>query len=274
MGYMGFGMRKEVYKRKPKQAFKKLKKHNRRNAYKFPEKGTKIDRDFYIHTYHRPVYKRWWFILASLLTIATIGYTYMNTFVWSIERLEKQTTDFENEGILAFVNEYKAAVDSIVKFMESTDGGLSEIGRSAYSYHVYLRLMSRTQSDARTSHLRSEIDDRFTYWVEDGMIKYRRDDIDYDMKSEKWELRFALNNINSLDQSFVEHLGVSRQVLDHHLKTCFKNHWLVGLDTHGIKWQFYQYREYYEVLFLKEGVELTASEKSKMKELAPGVYWH
>ena len=273
MGYHGFGMRKEVYKRKPKKAFHKVKKHIKKNPYKFTEKSVTREREVYIHTYHKPAYRRWWFLVVAIAAVLLIRYTYLNTFVWPVERLEKKVADFENGGILDYYHHHKATFDSLRNFINTTEGTLHEIGKNLYYPQAELGIISRSYGTGRSHHyFRPGDEERIAYRVDNDVLKYVRFDIG-ERQTEDWILEYDLDNIKDLHESFLEHMGVERQDLDHYLRLCFEKRWSVSDYSTGISWQFRQHDERYEIFILNNSSELTKLQKREMKELLPGIYW-
>ena len=126
MGYMGFGMRKEVYKRKPKQAFEKIKKYNKKNPYGSPKQ--RDDREVYIHTYYKPAYKRWWFILPCLGFSGYLIYLFVSTNVIPAYKLHKEIEAFEDSGLLKFYQENEDEIQQAFNLMEESADGWFSLG--------------------------------------------------------------------------------------------------------------------------------------------------
>ncbi|MTI41452.1 hypothetical protein [Fulvivirga lutimaris] len=152
MGYMGFGMRKEVYSRKPKEAFKKLKQvHGEK-----PKKEKGLDDSEYLelkqyrksrfrHFYESKIFK----VLSSGIIVASV-LVLMWVFGLSTYYLNYKQEQFDKHGIIEYYESKKDDLNLIESFfsarrkkIESVDEGF--LGYQAlkvksidipFSYHI------------------------------------------------------------------------------------------------------------------------------------------
>lgn len=121
MGYMGFGMRKEVYTRKPKAAFKKLKKIYGKhpnlpasNVPKAPSNSTSFEK----HSY-KPFFQT----LPYLIFKRTLILFLLGTGIWfgclDEPFLEYQRKRFEQNEIVNFYHTELQEYQRILSFLES-----------------------------------------------------------------------------------------------------------------------------------------------------------
>ncbi|GAB5524785.1 MAG: hypothetical protein Roseis2KO_26570 [Roseivirga sp.] len=129
MGYMGFGMRKEVYKRKPKEAFKRRKQANT-SAPQVPSQSGYDASRAYQQMRFKPAYKRLWFWVIMTLTLAGSIYFYLEDAVYPEIRLQKQITLFEEQGIIDLYQKDRRVLDSLVSFINSKEGKVARINGS------------------------------------------------------------------------------------------------------------------------------------------------
>ena len=76
MGYMGFGMKKEVYTRKPKDAFEKIKKYGNDRARSQKDKSASIQAYEELMQFHRGKFKKspWRTLLNLALFVGILAF--------------------------------------------------------------------------------------------------------------------------------------------------------------------------------------------------------
>lgn len=159
MGFMGFGMRKEVYTRKPKEAFKRIKKVYGDDV-NFPKSDIKLKSDRPPEPFKRyqfkPLYKmkgykiiKWSFI--SITTLLIIWVFFLNEWVekYQLEQFEKSafSTYYQNE-----LSEF----DEIASFMRKRNDKLVSAGYDSYGLDYYLKIKhpnTKLTADTTVSHI-------------------------------------------------------------------------------------------------------------------------
>jgi len=270
MGYMGFGMRKEVYTRKPKRPFKHIKKFIGVSHYNAPKEEVNTEFDFY--TYHKPAYKRWWFITSYLLVLGYLGYWSYHEFIHKPLTRTEAIEAFEDGGILDYFTANKASFDSLYLFAHGRDQTLTQIGISR-TWGVALTINSRSDEGNFTSNYHEPgTQDIIRYWVQDGSLMHQT--LNSEPRSAKsWVLEINIDNIDDLDQSFIEHLQTNRNELDLFLRTTFKKRWNVEFYSNGTIWHFRHLDEDYVFYLANEKGQFPISNTSEKSALMPGVYW-
>lgn len=277
MGYHGFGMRKEAYKRKPKQAFDKIKKHNKKNPYAAPK--TRDDREVYIHTYHKPAYKRWWFVLMALGVIGYFGY-FINSTYLEPNRLaeekklahEQELQAFADEGILDYYLEHKSEVEYVFALMQKSENTLIELSKKDGA--SFMRIQSRRKLKDRLRDYRSippgSMD---TYYVEGDLLMYSVP-VREKIAERAWRLKIHTETITDVPVTFTNHIKLTSEELIPALKSVQTHPWEFERIKAGFQWSFYRFNRKYKVFVTNEPQLLSGINTNRLKQLSPGVYWY
>jgi hypothetical protein len=138
MGYMGFGMRKEVYARKPKEAFKKLKQVH--GEIPKVEKGLS-DSEYldlkqhrksrFRHFYESKIFK----VLSSAIILASV---LVLTWVFGLSKyyLNYQQEQFEKRGIIDYYESNKDDLNLIKSFFSTRQKKLESVYRGFLGYQA------------------------------------------------------------------------------------------------------------------------------------------
>lgn len=132
MGYMGFGMRKEVYTRKPKEAFKKLKGI-------YGEKSRKIsqdaDPDFdAIKVAHKGRFRQFYettlFKLIAILSSIGLIVSIIWTFYFKQIYINYKQGIFEQSGIVEYYNTNKKDIELVKNFFQTRSNKISSLNHN------------------------------------------------------------------------------------------------------------------------------------------------
>jgi len=276
MGYHGFGMRKEVYARKPKKAFDKIKKYNTRNPYGSPKK--RDDREVYIHTYHKPAYKRWWFRILALALLGYFTYIYITDYMIPQRKIEqqkealKQQIDlFEKEGIFDYFIENKSVADSAYALMQKSDRTLIQIGTEYQS--SFIRIQSRRKIKGRSRNNRKiTIETMNDFYVEDDLLMYSKP-TDRKIANRGWKLRIDTQDATDIPITFLNHIKLKKSDFMPLLKRTRDKKWIFEQVSGGFKWRFNKYDSHYSFYFTNNPNLLEDVYIRNLKLLSPGVYW-
>ena len=158
MGYMGFGMRKEVYTRKPKKAFEKVKKVYGKeldfpasNKSKKRNKATEDPVSFVPHPYQpfheRPVYR----VLRALVIAAAIGvalwFIYLDQDYQRHKRQQFEATQFR-----AYYEQHLSSYDFVFRFLHDRSDKIVDVDKNYGNEAFYLRIVSPDFTDDRYDH--------------------------------------------------------------------------------------------------------------------------
>ncbi len=276
MGYMGFGMRKEVYKRKPKEAFKRLKKANT-SAPEAPSQSGYDASKAYQQMRFKPAYKRLWFWVILTLTLAGATYLYLEDTVYSEIRLQEQISQFEEQGIVELYQRDKMALDSLVDFIKQREGKIARIdgslnnglifGLRSANYHTSVKGKPAEDHHKYRGQSINEIlepevvDGKLIYHIND----YRRVFDDY------WSYNLYVEYTRDVNTTFLTHIDAESATLD----SIFRKASKVGYDVREIEYgviaKFKNLEK--EYLFVFTGNPDSLRAKSKLNPIADDVFW-
>ncbi|MCE7990542.1 MAG: hypothetical protein HEP71_01125 [Roseivirga sp.] len=276
MGYMGFGMRKEVYKRKPKKAFKKVKAAytaTPKEASQASYNASKAYQDIRF----RPAYKRLWFWLILILAMASAVYLYLEDTVFSEARWQERIAQFEETGIADLYFEDQTTLDSLVNFVKQKQGKVAHIGTS---YHGDMLLSIRSanyhtlsKGQRKEDHHKSRgmsVNEILEPEVIDGKLLYHINDYKkvYDLY---WSYDLAVNNVRDVNTTFLAHLRTEYSVLDDMLRKATKTGYQLQELEHGVIANFRRLGRGYLFAFTDSPDSLNT--RSKLTAITTGVYW-
>jgi hypothetical protein len=285
MGYMGFGMRKEDYTRKPKESFKTIKRIYGDNL-DIPKVGvdeqqggvvTNTKRHRFTHFFETTLYK-----LVMLLVAVVVGSVVLWTFL--IKDLYKKhlTNEFEQSGIIEYYKQNEKTLSLIKRYLQNADGKIISMSYKDWNDRISLVLCNRNQNSAS---LDSTIE-RFSYdgfhneesnkdkvdngklVLEDGHIK------------EHWiyDLDYVL--ISQVDKSFIDYLGVSQKEMKNTL-IALRNRNLDAEINEGTVSITFEHPEFetYEILYTDKLPKASVTEEdgyetiTRSGRIAEGIYW-
>ncbi|GAB5524786.1 MAG: hypothetical protein Roseis2KO_26580 [Roseivirga sp.] len=248
MGYMGFGMRKEVYTRKPKKAFKKMKKPNT----SAPEKPSRAGYDAskaYQQMRFKPIRERRWFKLLTATVVIFICLSVLNVTVFDELRYLKRKHDFEKAGVSHFYLDHKSSLDSLIRYVLEQNGKIAGIdghkitfrsedyqryrkGRSEKAHHCGLDYFGRT--------IRTEIIQ--------GNLKFPLHDF-YRTFKEYWSCDVLVSEVDKLDSTFFQHLATDNSALSQIVNTVEENGLRVNNYEHGLVLSFDRFDHTYNLIY-------------------------
>lgn len=278
MGYMGFGMRKEVYKRKPKEAFKRLKKANTSASAEPSQSGYDASKA-YQQMRFKPAYKRLWFwVIAIILTVAVV-YNFLETRVFSENRKLAEIALFEESGIKTYYESEKEVLDSIVQFVKSREGKVGWIGSGSRSGKMILEVRSEDYHNSikgfptgnqhidrygPNQHLEPEvIDGNLRFHINDRQVLYEH----------HWSCDIPLEYTRDVNTTFIKHLKTDYDELDWAIRSLASKNLKLLESEHGISIRFKKLNYEYLFVFTEAPDSLNKDNSLKLTPITEGVYW-
>jgi hypothetical protein len=212
MAYMGFGMRKEVYTRKPKKAFEKVNKvygdapELSKTEEKINENSTDSEVNRFKHFNQTVTFK---FLLVTTLIFA-VGY--FSWDVWLIKVFkEYQLNKFEKSGIADYYKANTVDFEIIINFMHEKRDRISHIEYENLGGAYSITTKDKRITNNTSSHL-------INYYSKSGYPSaYSSKDkiqagqliIDNAIVVDNWVYSFIKVDLKQIDQSFFDYLDDS-----------------------------------------------------------------
>jgi hypothetical protein len=225
MGYMGFGMRKEVYTRKPKEAFKKIKEYRKKETRALkPDKSPKLKspKDFsrrrFTHLGDFKIYK----IIIFFFVFGIISWLIYFEDVYNNYLRNK----FESEGLSEYYIEQKQYLEYLKEFVYTHDTNIHSM--SAWSNFLTIYVKS---TDMENKINFDSIQD-YPIWpfgkqsvtIESGALVIEQDGKKQEIP-EPWVYRLNISDYKQIPDSFFDYLRLDAlevQSVGHLLK---KRNW-------------------------------------------------
>lgn len=241
MGYMGFGMRKESYKRKPRPAFEI------RNAH-----GRLTDSDKVTHSksgnpYFKPSYKNPRFWIFMIVSVGAI------LWLLTSNRLNSSLFSFlvsdDTQKIKEFYEERKTDIDSIFQYVNKKEGKLAgiEIDKEG----IVLKLRSENYEQVRGDQLpmlrhrnSTDFHSKEEPEIINGALKvdtygYHRLFTDF------WSYDLKVARLQDINTTIIAHLETSYSELHEILKVVGKEHFKVRSSGNEVSLHFrFRSRDY------------------------------
>src|SRR5688500_8369542 len=214
MGYMGFGMRKEDYKRTPKKSFDKIKnkygvdlnlpKVDGKPNEDIPNRNVPIKR--FKHFYQARVFKIIFFTFLIFIT----GYLVWDLLLAQLIK-KRQIHEFETTGIINYYNDNKSDFLLIKEYISERSDRILEIGfdSDTKAYNISIRDKNLTDTVSR-----EEINDYYHYGlvfpynsndkIDDGKLVLKGKLID-----KNWIYTFTNVKLEQIDKSFIKYIDDS-----------------------------------------------------------------
>jgi hypothetical protein len=275
---MGFGMRKEDYKRKPKKPSKKLKRYD-----KIPlTHGSDASRQAF-KTYQKirfkPAYKRLWFRVLALVIIATTLYTFLDNTVFEEQRVLKALTAFEQGGIHDFYQAELSTFDSLVTFVKSRKG---KVGSIETDYPNGLEMTVRSadyhnlvQGIPNPGHHRSDWEYKYETLereIIEGKLRYFADGSAH-VYEDYWSCTMPVRTVADINNTFLQHLETSHHELGAIFDIVYHKGYEIRDMKSGIVIQFDRYDRTFLLAFTDSPDSIRRRNKREFSPLASGVYW-
>ena len=268
---MGFGMRKEVYTRKPKEAFKRVKRHVK------PRTGKNVNdekpsTETYYHTYTKPAYQRWWFRLMMMAVAALSVILYMDDQVWSKERALEKEQLFDQEGIFEYYDTHASAFDSVAQYLNEKQGRINYVSPSGGEVSIKILSENYAGSDRPAyNHNHWEfVTPQTLDEVVEGQLLVTR----YGVRKvyKKWSYTFHIKNVKQVNTTFLDYLETDVWQLNEILLKVAKQRFSAIYYDYGIVIRKEKYGYDYEFLLPSKEVPEEKLKKftHKMKD---GVLW-
>ncbi len=250
MGYMGFGMRKEVYTRKPKKVFKRA----RKTSIPVPSEASQAGYDAseaYQAIRFKPIRERKWFKLIVLITTLGLFWLVLDFLVLDDLVYRFEVRNFEKKGVEGFYQEERSALDSLIYFMEKREG---KIARLSTPYRVSLRVRSENYFDSlkdRSVRAHHQGVDYYEgtkqFEIVDGNLKFKYHDF-YRVYKEYWSCDLDLRKASDIPSSLLNHLQTDTLEFQHIFQMVDRYDLMVRTFKHGTVLSFTKFRKPYALV--------------------------
>ena len=276
MGYMGFGMRKENYSRKPKKAFKKLKEvygDNLNLPTSIIYEGSEAEESF-------PQKKRVSFFrtvefkvcLLVLVLILSVGLSW--SFLFKEQYLKYKKLQFETVGISEFYIRNKSEFDYLNKFLSARLAILKSIVRVPESNVlqfsvVYQNPGKNSLPENQDSSVGEKGSESFNSMSEDTLQRTAKQE-DYHPRIYKLKLK----NGAGMSASFLSYLNATSQEIEKFSKII----WTTKTDVYNeekvtIVFNHSEFGDYRIVYGHLPAEYSPSSGSTQLGEISEGVYW-
>ena len=259
MGYMGFGMRKEVYTRKPKVAFEKVKhiyqeksKDNQRSG-EFDYEGLKQYRKkSFLHLYKSSALL--YFLI--LLIAGAIGLYVWSTWLSDIYN-QYQQDKYEAQGISDFFNKNAEELKKVADFFIERNAKVVAIKPNFFYKSYILSVVSPgfnnatiEDSIARVGYTTEK--DRHCKILNDNVIISREGFVTREF-SGHWILNYFIAKPELIDKSITDYLDTDKSELLRIVNTIKKNDWVVESSNNSVEIRYrHDLFGGYSLLFFKQ----------------------
>ncbi|TRX59039.1 hypothetical protein FNH22_10950 [Fulvivirga sp. M361] len=256
MGYMGFGMRKEVYTRKPKEAFKRLKQIHGETPKK--EKGLKDSEYLELKQHRKSGFRHFYqsrvfmFLLSVLITVALFGLLWQ--FILSNYYLDYQRSQFEQSGINDYYESKRLQLATIQPFFSKRRNKLKSV-YNGFLEHQTIKIKS---ADVRHSYNIDSIRRvKFnTDWT-DKKCTINQNNLNVSGKGfisttypDKWILDILISNSNPINSSTLKYLETDWNELERILHILKENDWTISTHENYISIHYeHPLFENYNIIF-------------------------
>ena len=275
MGYMGFGMKKEVYTRKPKKAFKKVKKFILPKTQAGNGDGYKASRA-YEKIRFKPAYQRPWFWVLAISTLGVLTYVYLDRTVFEKRRQKAATIEFETKGIKGYYQTHQKTIDSIAHYVKTRNGKIASIGRNSFrDFWITIRsedYRSALKSEKKNHRSHSLHNTFLQPEVIQGKLKHHINNMQ-GVYTDYWTCSLELKYIRGINTTFIKHLKTDYQELGDIISKVAKNDFIVNESKYGMVLEFDHLENTYAFFFSSLPDSLAGTEYAPPTRIAHDLYW-
>ena len=256
MGYMGFGMRKEVYTRKPKEAFKKLKQvhgeipKNEKGLSDADYKALKGLRKYrFLHFYQSRVFRVLSLIVIASITFGTVWYLELGEYY-----KKYQQAKFDEEGIVQYFNSNEAKLNTVYSFFSTRRNKIVSVYRGFLDYQV-LNLKSidlshkfHVDSVNRINYFTDWTDKKCT--INNNKLTVSGKGFIAKTYNDSWLLEITFSNGKPTNATVLKYLNTDWNELKKILKILKTNDWTISTNENHISLH-YKHPEFnnYNIIF-------------------------
>lgn len=210
MGFMGFGMRKEVYKRKPKKSFERIKEYQKLVSNTDNPPLINASKEYQKFRF-KSLRERKWMKLIFLLFFSTIlAYVIFESIILP-DRLAKAKAEFLTSGAINFYEQ--DGLDDVEQFFYTRKGKLDEI-RTSYSSGIIISIRSEDYVvDKFFGKIYSPIKNKEKVTINNGVLSIEFED-EVNLQETNWRTEITVNNIAEVDSSVLNYLQADAVELD------------------------------------------------------------
>lgn len=264
MGYMGFGMRKDVYKRKPKKSFERIKKFRKQ----VPHKAGKLNvSKEYQKIRFRSLRDKGWFkyLILGLLVLLVVVYLVLEIIVFPYID-EKREKEFFDTGALEFYEE--SGISTVLPFVQSRYERLDRISNTINGQGLELWLRSEDYKPGFFGKVYIGVEESEKARFELNKLIIEEGE-NIQVLDSNWRVRLQVRNIRDLDPSLFEYLDSSPTELDVVLRIVSKYNLSFVTTEEGGFVNFYRGRSYAFGYFFNQD---STTRTRIYKEIKPGIF--
>lgn len=278
MGYMGFGMRKEDYKRKPKRPSKKMKRYKAPPPEDGSTAGHKASQT-YQRIRFKPAYKRVWFWVVAILIITALAYNFLETRVFSKNRGLAEIALFEESGFKEYYESEKPFLDSLIQFVKARERKIGGIGLNFFGDIMLIKVRSENYHSSIKGHpkgdqhrgqfnLKSDpepevIDGKLRFNINERQVIYEH----------HWSYDIEVKYIRDVNTTFMEHLETNYNELDAIIRKLANKKYELSEFEFGIIVKFQNLGREYLFAFTQTPDSFIESKHTTFKPITNNVYW-
>ena len=272
MGYMGFGMRKKVYTRKPKRVFQRKKQLEKPIYHSEVSETHHAANETYQKIRFIPMYQRKWFWLSGVLIILLI----ITPLIANNLNKETQAADklnqFHETGISEYYEQKASLYDSIFQYLAEREGRLHRIKNNYPG--VYLSIRSANYPpNGRRNHLSSSIfEEEPLPEIIDGDLHY----VYYESAmvfKDYWSFTLKISNVSEIQPAYIAHLQTDALSLNQILVKLAKHNLQVTANDKGIAIDFPTFDGRYVIAKIENIHKLKASYQQQLHHIKDKLYW-
>ena len=269
---MGFGMKKEVYTRKPKQAFKRTKPSLEPKAKQGDGSGYKASKAYHDNQFKQIRDRKWFKVLSLIATLLLLCFV-VEIFLIDDIKYWRAAHLFEKRGIETYYEDHKKDIDQLISFIENKEDKIASIrsgnmllrsenffdslkGRNPKSHHVGRDYYGRM--------LPSE--------VVQGNIRFKKHDR-YTTSKQYWTLDVQTFYLENLHPSILEHLNTDYEEVNSILDFISKQKFELHTNRQGLIITFTKYHKPYTLLVCKKPEQIKQRITKELVQLNDHLYY-
>jgi hypothetical protein len=285
MGYMGFGMRKEDYTRRPKKSFNKIKKIYGEDL-NLPKVKGKTDEYISIENLESRRFKQFYQtrtfkIISITFFISIIGYLAWDLWIFEILK-DRQINKFERTGIIKYYNDNKSDFLLIKEYITEKSDRVSEIkfDSKTKAYSISIRDKKLTNTVPKNEIFRYYYDGKLfpgisNDKIDNGMLVLKNNSID-----QNWAYTFINVKLEQIDKSFIDYIDNSSTNLNK-IVTLIKDKEIGIIHTNDKTLISFNHSSYgqYNIVFTDKVLKDTKLKlgdtdiETKVGQIDNGIYW-
>lgn len=246
MGYMGFGMRKEVYKRKPKKPFLRIKKNQKVASSTSNKPKYNASKEYQNIRFKSLRDRKWFKVFLLILSLATVVY-FVILFVVLPYQFEKGKREFETVDVITQYED--SGYKELISFFESRRDILESVQRAWYAGGLEVWIKSPDyQKDDQFGETYFDISDADSVRILNGAL------ITYTSKGmitrkSNWRTFFRVKNTKTINTDMLNYLTTTREEFGSILKQVHREDLNIGNTGAKTVLSFKNFYDTYSILY-------------------------